>query len=100
MIFFSLEGRPVSGVVRKFKCLLKKRSLSAMHWGFKLDRQMVKRCYEQKQNVRTVKRWIDMMKSVRSTNRLLKFVLQIHLKHPVPTNFTKIPLKCVLSKRE
>ena len=28
MIFF-LEGRPVSGVVRKFKCLLKKRSLSA-----------------------------------------------------------------------
>jgi len=24
MIFFSLEGRPVSGVVRKFKCLLKK----------------------------------------------------------------------------
>ena len=29
MIFFSLEGRPVSGVVRKFKCLLKKRSLSA-----------------------------------------------------------------------
>jgi len=30
MIFFPpLEGRPVSGVVRKFKCPLKKRSLSA-----------------------------------------------------------------------
>jgi hypothetical protein len=27
--FFFLEGRPVSGVVRKFKCLLKKCSLSA-----------------------------------------------------------------------
>ena len=27
--FFPLEGRPVSGVVRKFKSLLKKRSLSA-----------------------------------------------------------------------
>ena len=26
---FSLEGRPVSGVVRKFKCPLKKRSFSA-----------------------------------------------------------------------
>jgi hypothetical protein len=29
MIFFFLEGRPVSGVERKFKCLLKKRGLPA-----------------------------------------------------------------------
>ena len=29
MIFVLLEGRPVSGVVRKFKCPLKKRGLSA-----------------------------------------------------------------------
>jgi len=29
MIFFSLEGRPVSGVVRKLKCPLKKHGLSA-----------------------------------------------------------------------
>ena len=34
MIFFFLEGRPVSGVVRKFKCPLKKRSLSAHAVGF------------------------------------------------------------------
>ena len=32
-IFF-LEGRPVSGVVHKFKWLLKKRSLSAHAVGF------------------------------------------------------------------
>jgi hypothetical protein len=29
MIFFLLEGRPVSGVVHKFKCPLKKHGLSA-----------------------------------------------------------------------
>jgi len=29
MIVFFLEGRPISGAVRKFKRLLKKRSLSA-----------------------------------------------------------------------
>ena len=34
MIFFFLEGRPVSGVVHKFKCLLKKHSLSAHAVGF------------------------------------------------------------------
>jgi hypothetical protein len=28
MIFFFLGGRPVSGVVRKFKCPLKKRGVS------------------------------------------------------------------------
>ena len=32
--FSSLEGRPVSGVVCKFKCLLKKCSLSAHAVGF------------------------------------------------------------------
>ena len=32
--FFFLEGRPVSGVVRKFKCLLKKCSLTAHAVGF------------------------------------------------------------------
>jgi len=32
--FLFLEGRPVSGVVRKFKCLLKKRGLSAHAVGF------------------------------------------------------------------
>ena len=32
--FFFLEGRPVCGVVHKFKCLLKKRSLSAHAVGF------------------------------------------------------------------
>jgi hypothetical protein len=44
--------------------------------------------------------WMHMKKSVRSTKRLLKFVPQFHLKHPVPTTFTKIPLKCVLSQKE
>ena len=34
MIFFFLEERPVSSVVRKFKCPLKKRSLSAHAVGF------------------------------------------------------------------
>ena len=29
VMIFSLEGKPVSGAVRKFKCPLKKRSLSA-----------------------------------------------------------------------
>ena len=32
--FFFLEGKPVSGVVHKFKCLLKKRSLSVHAVGF------------------------------------------------------------------
>ena len=34
-----------------------------------LELELFKRCCEQKQNVRTVKRWMDMMKSVRSKNR-------------------------------
>ena len=34
MIFFFLEGSAVSDVVHKFKCLLKKRSLSAHAVGF------------------------------------------------------------------
>jgi hypothetical protein len=34
MIFFFPEGRPVSGEVRKFKCLLKKCSLTAHAVGF------------------------------------------------------------------
>jgi hypothetical protein len=33
MIFFPLERRPVSGVVRKFKCPLKKHGLSAQAVG-------------------------------------------------------------------
>ena len=34
--FFFPEGRPVSGVVRKFKCPLIKRSLSAHAVGFQI----------------------------------------------------------------
>jgi len=34
LIFFFLEGRPVSGKVRKFKCPLKKHGLSAHAVGF------------------------------------------------------------------
>jgi hypothetical protein len=48
LLFFSLEGRPVSGVVRKFKCPLKKMQPSCpcsrdLNWTSKGLKYKIKR---------------------------------------------------------